>query len=60
MSNIYVVYLTTLDNENVVFAVSKQHDADEVFLSILNVMVQQMDDKPLVGLSLKVLFIVHL
>lgn len=60
MSNIYVVYLTTLDNENVVFAVNKQHDADEVFLSILNVMVQQMDDKPLVGLSLKVLFIVHL
>lgn len=50
MSNICVVYLTTLDNENVVFAVNTQHDADEVFLSILNFMLQQIDDKPLVGL----------
>lgn len=32
------------------FAVSIQHDADEVFLAILNLMQKQMDDRELVGL----------
>lgn len=32
------------------FAVNKQHDADEVFLSVLNFLLQQMDDATLVGL----------
>jgi hypothetical protein len=32
-------------------AVNVQHDADEVFLAVLNFIQQQMDDKVLVGVS---------
>lgn len=35
------------------FTVNKQHDADELFLSILNLLPQQMDNKVLVGLPSK-------
>lgn len=46
---------TVKDNQNdatsdgFCFAVNIQHDADEVFLSILNLIQQQMEDRDLVG-----------
>lgn len=33
------------------FAVNTQHDADEVFVAIMNLIQQQMEDASLVGLS---------
>lgn len=42
------------------FTVNKQHDADELFLSILNLLQQQMDDKVLVRLPSKLVCVAHL
>lgn len=53
MQNIFISYLSHIKNNNNTktrcFAVNVQHDADEVFLSILNSVLLQIDDRDLVG-----------